>query len=547
MTDGGYTDFDCLYAKEKEPLLEGHPGNARRRATLDKIRSLLESKEGEDHSLLLEFVGCMEADSSLAAWEKLYRRLGEADPPIASLAALEYRVTRKEIWGAMKTGVDIIPHLHPICVRCDGKRVSAIEEMREELSRAVSHVGKSVKPGPEMRDYIVSMVRFDSAGGDEMAGLIVDELYVRRGMLEEACDICEDILGFEGPDRDMAAASTLVEDTVQNVLGHLDSSDAGHHALTSRCRDMLERRSSSLGLGIRPNLRNANTVRSLSEFATSIFMRKRLYTAEELGKHIKANYPKSHEFLGLGMGSALQDMVGSQSPLASNISASIDSQKVAAARKVPSRGDSALTTLEPMLWGLSRAGASPGSLKRWAAGIRGAHLWECLFEIEMYLRLSRVGARVTLGSAAEEDAANFEFNGCHAEICSPVEADALEMGSIATIKDQATSLIEQAQSRICRRSPGGRETVVIIECPPLMYASVTQYESEIQDMLEQTGNPGGVLFVHSARSARREHHFVQNPAAAAPIPITTRDAMDRAMILDLPAIMALDSRGNRSP
>ena len=187
----------------------------------------------------------------------------------------------------------------------------------------------------------------------------------------------------------------------------------------------------------------------------------------------------------------------------------------------------------------------PRVLGRWAAGMRGAQLWECLFEMEVYLRLSRVGAKVTLGEAAGEGEASLEFNGCHAEVYSPIDADALVMGTIVSMRDQATDLIERVRSGIHRRSLGERETVMIIECPPLMYASVMYYKADIQRMLAKSGQPSGVLFVQSTRHSRREHCFVPNPAAAVTNPPTTKDAMDRAMNLDLLAIMALDSgKGN---
>jgi len=539
MTGGRLAGADLALAAKREPLLRGHQGNARRLESLDAIRAGLQAKKGNAHAGLLDFVGSMGPDSALAAWERLYYVLRETDPPLARIAALEYRLTRPEIWGAMRTGADMIPHLSSICDRCGGRRLAALGEMRDELAATLSHVAKSVRPGPEMHDYIVNMARFDSMAGGEMAGMIVDELYIRRGLLGEACDICDAILRFDIPDRDMAASSTMVEDTVLNVLGCLDGHDEAHRVLASRCREILELRSNLLGLGTRPDPGDANTLRALSTLATSISLRKRLYPAKELGMYIGAHYPKSHKFLGLGKETILKRMVEIQSPLAFNASVHIDSQKVDTAYKMTRTDTSALAHLEMMLEGLDRTDASHSALKRWIHGMRGAQLWEGLFEMEVYLRLFGVGASVTLGRKVGGGEVDVEFDGCYADAYSPLEARILDPGSVGTLMGQATGLVRRAQSKQCLQLVGEHETMMIIECPPSTYTGVAHYEDDVRNMLGQSAQPGGALFVKSTRNPRRDRMFVPNPAAVAPVSDKARDIAGRAMDLDLPAAIAL--------
>ncbi|MDD9808583.1 MAG: hypothetical protein OXU25_01965 [Thaumarchaeota archaeon] len=536
MTDDGFVDFDCLYAAEREPLLRDHPKNARRRAALDHIRDLLKSKEGEGHAGLLEFVECMEPDSALGAWERLYHRTKEVDPSIASLVALEYRAARSAVWRAMKTGADVIPHLTPICAGFDDKRREALGNMRSELLGALGSLNKSVSLDGKMRDYVANLARFGSRADDEMTLLIVDELYIRRGLLEEACKICEKILEFKGFDRDRMAASTLVEDIMVRVLAGLEDRSRHNRKVAETCGSILRSRSSGLGLGIRPDSGDHNALRALSEFAFDIAARRRILPAEDIGLHIRKRYPKSHEFLELSNASNLQKMVERGFPLAANLSVSMDSQRLAADRGVPYKPLNALTILEPMLGALYGIEASLPPLKKWRAGMRGEQLWEHLFEMEMYLRLRLASpdAAVSLDKKACGREVDLEVNGCYAEVYSPREGEILVDGHFVTIEDSGRDFFRQVLSKRQLASVGERETVMIVECPPGTYMSVTSPGKKALELLKKARQPGAVLFVRKDRSAQRAYTFLPNPNAVTPVSEPTIKILEGALELEFP-------------
>jgi len=556
MTDDEFVDFDCLYAAEKEPLLGGHPGNARRRASLERIRDGLMSKKGEDHSRLLELVGCVEPDSAPGAWARLFHRLEGVDSTLASIAASEHALARSDTWGAMRTGADMIPHLNPICVSFDERRHGALGSMRDELYVALSYIGKSLEMGPEMQDYVVNFARFGSRADDEMTGLLVKELYIRRDLLEEACDICEEILKFDGVDRDRMRASTLVEDILTMVLGGLEDRNRKHRSLADRCASMLEGRSDDLGLGIRPNPDDHNVLRALSEFALNISVRRRICTAKELGPHIEANYPMSHKFLQLDRISNLERMVKGRSPLAANMSVSIDSRKIAAVRKIPYTGGNALMLLEPMLAELEKTDVCPGAMKKWRGGLRGNQLWEYLFEMEMYLRIFMTGTKVEAdkkigtkeggknpgktrakgkpGKKSGQKEVDLEFNGCCAEIYSPLESEVLVPRHVVTVEDPGTHFVGQVLSKGQLGDVGERETMMIVECPVGMYANVEMLGKKMAALMEKSGQPGGVFFVRADSSSRRTYEYLANPGAVTPVSGTAIKTVRKALELEFP-------------
>lgn len=538
MADGEYVSVDCLYAAEREPLLRGHPGNARRRANLDRMRKELRSGGGAGAPDTLEFLEYMAPDAALTAWEMLYHKLEKADPALAQLAASEYRLTRSEIWGAMETGADMIPHLTQICKSFDEARHDALGKMRKELYTALSPVAKSLKPGPEMQAYVANFARFGSRADDEMTLLIVDELYIRRGLPEGACGICEEILKFKGLDRDRMASSRLFEEIMLKVLGALEDRKKGDRGLAPRCRELLVRRADLLGLEIRPNPDENNELRALSDFVSDISARRRIYPAAEIGRHVAERYPRSHGFLGLDKESALREMVEAKSPLAANLSAQIGAQRVATARKIPYEGGSALMRLEPMVGLLEGAAPRKSVVGKWRKGILGKQLWEYLFEMEMYLRLVQAGADVTpdVGVDCKKGGkvVDLEFGGCYAEVYSPLESEILVPRHVVTTRDPGTYFMANVLSKGQLGEVGSHETLMIVECPIGLYSNVTDLGQKMQGLLEKSRQPGGVLFVPAAGMPRRAYTLMRNPGSVMPLSEETADTVRRALELEFP-------------
>lgn len=528
MTGDGLEDYYCAPATYREPLLRGHPGNARRRASLEEIRNCLEAKIGTGHSLPLRFLGLMGPDSTLSAWAILHRHLKEIDPGLARTAATEHALARSEIWGAMKTGADMIPHLDPIHSRFYHRRSEALSQMCQELTEALGHAGKPVLLDSEMRAHIVDMARFGSEMDDDATRMVVEKVYIYRDKLEEACDICEEILGFRSFDFHRMAGSTLFEDIMLEVLTGLHNRDEQDADLVSRCQSLLERRSDMLGLGIRPKHGDNNAPRALLEFAFNISTRAGILPAEELNRHILEHYPKSHRFLGLDRASNLQKMVTKKSPLASTLSVFAGGQELTATIKVPYAGGNALMPLEIILGELDMADASPSALKKWRAGILAEQLWENLFEMEMYLRLRKSGASVTVDRRVGGKVVDLEFNGVYAEIYSP-----LAKQFVSLVDDPSLDFIGDVLAKSQMGSVGKSETIMIVDCPPAMFADVLGHEHRATSLLGQSCQPGGVFFVLGMCYPQRLYKFLPNPRAITPVSDVTIGLVSRALDVDL--------------
>lgn len=535
MTDDGYVSVDCLYAMEREPLLRDHPRNARRRASLERMRDELRSMGGEDAPDILEFLDHMEPDAALTAWEMLYHKLERAGSALAQVAAAEYRLARSDTWKSMGAGADMIPHLTAMCVRFDEARHEALGKMRTELYTALGSASRAACLDPEMQSYVTNFARFGSRADDEMTLLIVDEMYIRRGLPEGACGICEEILKFEGLDRDRMASSRLFEGIMLKVLGAMENRNKKERGLVPRCRELLERRSDLLKLGIRPNPDENNELRALSDFVSDLSARRRIYPAGEIGRHVAENYPRSHAFLGLGNETNLREMVESRSPLAANLSAHIGAQKAAAARKVSYEGGSALVRLEAMVGLLEEAAPRTTVMGKWREGIRGRQLWESLFEIEMYLRLAQAGADVAPDVRVGKKVVDLEFDGCYAEVYSPLESEVLVPNHVVTTRDPGTYFMGNVLSKGQLGAVGDHETLMVVECPIGLYSNVADLGQKMQGLLEEARQPGGVLFVLATGMPRRDYTLMQNPGSARPLSEATMGTVRRAMELEFPS------------
>jgi len=528
MSDNEF-DIDSLHAAERDPLLRGHRGNARRQAILEEVRELLRSKAGDGHSRSLEFADRMGPDSTLEAWETLSGRLEGADPALAGLAASGHALALMDVWGAMGAGADMIPHLASMCRDYEEGRQAGLGEMREGLYTALGHLGDAVKPGPEVLAFISGLARFGSGADDGMTKLLVEMLYIQRDLLEGACDICEEILKFKGPDRDRMAGSTLVEEILLMVLGGLEDRDKGRRGLSVRCGKLLQERADQLDLGTRPNPDDCNKLRPLARFASDISARRQVRPAAELGRHIEGGYPRSHRFLELGKAANLEEMVEGASPLAVNMSAYISLQEIATAQGLPPGGSNALMSLEPMADLLKKAAPRKAVLDKWRDGIRGRQLWESLFEMEMYLRLVQAGADVEPDVKVGSKVVDLEVNGCYAEIYSPLESEVLVPGHVVSVDDPGTHFIKQVLSKGQLGAVGEREVVLVVECPHGMYTNLEFLGKKMACHLGKHVQPGGIFFVRRDSSTRRTYTFLANPGATTPVSESTITLMKGAL------------------
>lgn len=279
-------------AQREDPLLGGAAGGARRRAVLGRIAAELEGRGGPERAHALELARAIRPNSVAEAWDGLrveLARLGE--DAMAEAAAGEAREARAEAWGSMSSDADVISRVVPMGEQSIALHASCVNRYRQKLA-AMAACSGPLRPGREMESHVVDMARFGSMADDWMTRAVIDELYLERGMYEEACGICERILGFEGYDRHRMIASTLVEDVLGALLWHLERcgrpghvqrmieggmpisprcAEKGHlEGLALRCLGLLERRAECLGLEAGQGAAGGSPLRRALDYAAGV-------------------------------------------------------------------------------------------------------------------------------------------------------------------------------------------------------------------------------------------------------------------------------------
>lgn len=279
-------------AQREDPLLGGAVGGARRRAVLGRLAAELEGRGGPERAHALELARAIRPNSVAEAWDGLHvelMRLGEG--AMAEAAAGEAREARAEAWRSMRGDADVISQVALMGEQSVSSHASCVNAYRQKLA-AMAACSGPLRPGREMEDHVVDMARFGSAAEDWMTMAVIDELYLERGLYEEACAVCERMLGFEGHDRHRMMASTLVEDALGALLAHLERCEdpayvermieggtpisprcrEGEHleGLALRCLGLLERRAGDLGLEAGPGAAEGGPLRRAMDYALRV-------------------------------------------------------------------------------------------------------------------------------------------------------------------------------------------------------------------------------------------------------------------------------------
>lgn len=559
-------------AQKREPLLDGSAGNGRRRVVLAQLAAELRAREKPGYAHAVELVESMGPDSAVEAWEALYfelYRLGEA--AISEAVAAETRQARTEAWQAMKGDADVISQVAPMGEQYISSHASSVNRLRQKLSAMLVCSGQ-FRLGSEMEEYVVNMARFGSLADDWMIKVFVEELYLERGLYEGVIGICERILGFEGHDRHRMMASTLVEDVLNALVGHLERCGEGGYVemmaasgmpmspecankeyvegLKKKCLELLEARAESLGLGILPDKKENSLQRRASDYALRISARRKIRSAGEIAGYIRERYPESHAFLGLGDGRVARRIAEKQVPLAENISTQMEVDDIAKIRNVETRAGNALEALEPML--RFKKGNSvdikPKTLKKWKSGMLGDQLWECLFEMEVFLRLVGAGASVRAdvkipkagGGNAEVD---LEADGCLVEIYSPRDTEIRVVAHATHVESPGMAMVDYVTRKPQMRHVGGRPTAVVVCCPAGEFANIEVVRARMEGRLATATQPGAVFYVKDGSDPTVAECLVNGNAAAAVPEATIRTMMD-ALSLRAPQAWG---RGMRRP
>lgn len=498
-------------------MLDSIPGKGPRQAALGAVRAALARNGGAPPSLV-----SMRADSPVESWDRLFVELEEmGEGSLAERVAVICRGMRQDMWQAIDGDPAMLAQVYPMCDQFYSARDDAVAGLRYGLAAVSDAASASFRPGREMRDAIVNMARFGSMADDRAIRVIVEELYVRRGHHGPALDICSDIMSFRGHDRGRMLSSTLVEGIVGDVLSAVrDSQDEAPEPgafapprpspresaqALERCMRILRRRARSLGISVPPGA-GGGALLEASALALRISGRRQARLPGEIARHAGLHHPRSHRFLRLDLQSSLSRLARPGSPLARNASAEM------ASRGGARRGHGALGLLEALLERMELGGISAGATKKWQDGIRGTRLWGTLLEMEMYLRLRLVGARVSV--ACGGGGAPLELGGCRLGVHSPLDAAWPGRAGARTLDGLLGA--------------GGRRTVVVADCPQ----GVLPGRGALRDRLAPclaAGRGPGALFLVRRSGGRYTHEILESPSPERRVPNTVKGAIRRAL------------------
>lgn len=552
-------------AKMEEPLLKSRDGNERRRITLEQVGAALGKMAGEENANVLELAKNMRPNSVVDSWDTLYvelQKLGHKG--LADTIARECQGARMEIWQSVDSDSDAISQISNIGNQFLAAYSSNLGNFRHALGTMLAHMKSSFRPGKDMDDRVVDMARFGSGADDWMIKAVLEEMYLERGLYEQACGVCSRILEFEGYDMHRMMASTVVEDMLGEILAHLRRCEAAGHvdgmierglpispkckdrahleSLGSQCLRLLERRAGLLGLDIVPDRREGSPLRRAADFALMVQARRSTRGSGEIGEHIMSGYPESHAFLELGQGRVLGEMAEQKSPLAQDVSAKIECQNLARIRNAECHAKSALDMLEPMLrFAKSRGvGVDPAVEGRWKMGIRGTDLWECLLEMDLYLRLVRAGSDVAAGmgpcgegerEGSKASCVGLRVDGCLVEARSTRGGGAPAPGRASDAGRPGNALMDAVQGGSRLPRAGGEQTVLVVGCTGSEFSSIGALRPGLEARLGEGKQPGAVFFV-----LRNGGHYgiecLVNGNATTAIPDRTMKAIRGALALE---------------
>lgn len=292
-------------AKTEEPLLRSQDGNERRRMALEQVGAALGKMPGEENANVLELAKSMMPNSIVDSWDTLYvelQKLGHKS--LADTIAQECQGARMEIWQSVDSDSDAISQMASIGDQFLAAYSSNLGNFRHALGTMLEHMKSSFRPGKAMDDRVVDMARFGSGADDWMIKAVLEEMYLERGLYEQACGVCSRILEFEGYDMHRMVASTVVEDMLSEILAHLRRCENEGHvdgmierglpisakckdrahleSLASQCLRLLERRAGLLGLDIVPDGREGDPLRKAADFALMVQARRSMRDAGEI-------------------------------------------------------------------------------------------------------------------------------------------------------------------------------------------------------------------------------------------------------------------------
>lgn len=517
--------------ESSEPLLEGHKPNTRRAGVIQRARDELAERgcgENPEYARALELLDMLTPTSSHATWCKLRDELVRLKDNAAHLVSPECDLVLMDILASIKSDVDLLPKLHDKCLAFVESHRSGLHDFEHGLEGMMRRIGDGAKGGEAIRRYMVDMARFGSGVDDGLILRVVRGTYIEQGLYREACAVCEDIVGFEGDDRIRMLGSTLVEDVIDGLLARLSRSrePGRHETLVQTCVDILKRRAGSLGISQDPG--EGTALRQASRLANSIRARRRLKTAGEIDAWIRDRYPLSYGFLNLGHGK-IMGMLKGNAHLVENVSVRMACDGLEDARHMPRSAGGVLEEIEDLVRRMREGGIrTDQAFKDWKDAMREKSLWSTLPEIRIYLRLTLAGQDVEVHAPVEGGSnVDLRVGDCYMEVLSPDDGTLLL--SRQSIDDEALAerALKKAMGKRQLDSVGDRTAMLVMDCSHILFSN-PRLRERLASVISERPQLAGVLLILFDND-RYLTHFVENPAASAPVPRETVGMVSAAL------------------
>lgn len=523
-----------------------------RQKALDRVMSQLATAD-KLSGTLRSYLGRMRPDSPLEMWDGLFFELHSiGESKLAGRIADVCKEIRINAWKGIVSDDGILLHLRPMLSQFAYAGDDAAESLRFKLASMSDTVRTTLVPGEKVRELVVNLARFGSLADARMVRVTVEELFVRRDHLWEACGICENILRFSGRDKGKMMASTLVEDVVGDILAELQRlrsddyafsvdrgllpllaspADGSHDRLLERLVSLLVRRAGSLGLVATRGPRGGARLFWASALAHRVSAHARRFRPEEIVRHAELRHRRSFGFLGLGRATAASRLEARAHALAENASLAIALRRLAGVRAPLPPGQDALRLLDDLLGHMERSGIDAGSeaMKKWRAGMLGPRLWGSLLEMEAHLRLRMAGAGARVAPGARGVA--LELDGLRVEAYSPLDGWPPEHDRAA----QAAGAGRMAGDDMfgqAGRGEGARQTMVVVDCMVGAPAGLETLAGVLSAGFSPGGQPGALCLARRERG-RHELLLVNSPYREQQIPGPVTDPVMRALGLDI--------------
>jgi len=514
-----------------EPLLKDSKGNDRRALVIKRARAEL-AKGGQRgdvrYARAFELLDMLTPTSNYGIWCKLRDELVRLQNDVAYLVGPECELVRIDTLRGIGSDTDLVPKIHEECSRLLEWNESRLSGFERHLNDMMSHVDDRAKRGENVRRYIVDMARFNSGVDDRVALRVILAMYVEQGAYDEACAVCEDIMGFDGEDKARMASSTLVEGVIDRILTRLSGSYSTERdgGTVQRCIRVLRGRSEVLGLNQNPG--QGAGLREASRLAFNVLSRRRLRTAEEIDSWIGTRYPLSYAFLNLG-DRKLAHMLETSPRLVEDMSAHITCDELIRARQQAGVPDGALDELERLILRLREDGIDTGqAVGDWKGAMRGDSLWGALPEISILLRLRLASHDVELRPPAEDGARmDLRVGDCYVGLLSAADGTPLLLRRLLDSAEAVERSLERILQKIRPASTGNRAIILVADCAHGVFGERSLRDRLASAIAEMPRVAGVLLITLDGGSYRSD--FVINPAATVPAPQDTIGMMAGAL------------------